>query len=347
MADAGVRRFSKNRLDAGLSEPRWSPVFESDDVERARAHVAPFISQHALEHYSRGAAPVFRHRHATCGSLGFNELTYTMHDGTAKISVPELPGIFLFELNLFGRAELRTGNDVLPFSAGQICVISANTPHYKRWASDGRQVIVKVGRGLIHDALEAMIERPITAPVRFERTPRTVDAWTASLADVVKLVCTDLDRGFENGPDGPAGGLVSGRAAHSVERLFVELLVETIPNNYSHLIGAPAAPAHRSIKRAVEFIHAEARNEIVLDDIAAAAEISRRGLHEGFRRHFGSTPMAYLRAVRLDLARAALRAGAGSVTEVAFDCGFSHLSKFAKAYRERFGEKPSETLARR
>jgi len=34
-----------------------------------------------------------------------------------------------------------------------------------------------------------------------------------------------------------------------------------------------------------------------------------------------------------------------SVTEVALSCGFNHLSKFAKSYRERFGELPSETLA--
>jgi AraC-like DNA-binding protein len=57
--------------------------------------------------------------------------------------------------------------------------------------------------------------------------------------------------------------------------------------------------------------------------------------------------MAYLRNVRLDLARFELKqksSGSTSVTEVAMNCGFSHLSKFASAYKERFGELPSETL---
>ncbi|MBK8211023.1 MAG: helix-turn-helix domain-containing protein [Rhodospirillales bacterium] len=36
-----------------------------------------------------------------------------------------------------------------------------------------------------------------------------------------------------------------------------------------------------------------------------------------------------------------------TVTDVAFDCGFFHLSRFAERYRHTFGEPPSSTLANR
>jgi AraC-like DNA-binding protein len=49
----------------------------------------------------------------------------------------------------------------------------------------------------------------------------------------------------------------------------------------------------------------------------------------------------------LDAAREALISGRGqiSVSEVALEHLFHHLGRFAAAYRQRFGESPSETLA--
>ena len=55
--------------------------------------------------------------------------------------------------------------------------------------------------------------------------------------------------------------------------------------------------------------------------------------------------MTYLKNVRLDLARMDLKnKNNTTVTEIAMNCGFNHLSKFSIKYKERFGELPSETL---
>jgi transcriptional regulator GlxA family with amidase domain len=54
--------------------------------------------------------------------------------------------------------------------------------------------------------------------------------------------------------------------------------------------------------------------------------------------------MSYLRNVRLDHCRRLLVAGTASVTDVAQQCGFTHLGRFSAAYKERFGELPSHTL---
>jgi AraC-like DNA-binding protein len=327
--------------ESGLmrTDDLWSPVFESDDVEQSRAHMAARLSPHLLEHHRDDRAPVFRHRHARCGTLTLHELSYSMYGGDARIRVPDLPGMFLFELNLFGRAELRCGGETVPFSSGCLYVVNASAPHIKRWCSDGRQLFVKIPQPTLEAALAAMIRRPVAAPVRFDTRPRPIDGWTASLANVAKLIYTDLDQG--------SLALIGRNAARSAERLLIELLLETLPNNYSHLIEAPEAPKPAYVKRAVEFIHAESDTAIGLEDIVAVAGVSIRSLYEGFRRHCGQSPMAYLRGVRLDRARTALLKGGGaSVTGVALACGFNHLSKFAKAYRERFGELPSETRLR-
>jgi transcriptional regulator GlxA family with amidase domain len=59
--------------------------------------------------------------------------------------------------------------------------------------------------------------------------------------------------------------------------------------------------------------------------------------------------MTYLRQVRLRRAREALRAAGRDTTTVravAVSLGIMHMSRFAAAYREVFGETPSDTLNR-
>ncbi|WP_160057046.1 helix-turn-helix transcriptional regulator, partial [Shewanella litoralis] len=81
-------------------------------------------------------------------------------------------------------------------------------------------------------------------------------------------------------------------------------------------------------------------------DLAGQLGISVRTLQDGFTRHVGLPPITYLREIRLAQAHADLAAGdAGtSVSATACKWGFTHLGRFAAAYRDRYGEHPSETL---
>jgi AraC family ethanolamine operon transcriptional activator len=83
-------------------------------------------------------------------------------------------------------------------------------------------------------------------------------------------------------------------------------------------------------------------------DLCAAVGAGERTIHEAFREHLGTTPMAYQKALRLNAARQALvRAGARTkVTDVALDWGFLHFGWFSQDYRRLFGETPSQTLHR-
>jgi transcriptional regulator GlxA family with amidase domain len=89
------------------------------------------------------------------------------------------------------------------------------------------------------------------------------------------------------------------------------------------------------------------RQAIHLEDLAGVAGVSARALQLAFRRFRETTPMAYLRVLRLELARRELAQAArnGScVAAVANACGFGHLSRFAAEYKARFNESPAQTL---
>ncbi len=73
--------------------------------------------------------------------------------------------------------------------------------------------------------------------------------------------------------------------------------------------------------------------------------VSRRTLQSGFQHLLGVSPLAYLKAARLQQARRALKQ-VGSVTEAATGAGFWHFGHFAHDYQTLFGEKPSDTLRR-
>src|SRR5579863_3714343 len=135
----------------------------------------------------------------------------------------------------------------------------------------------------------------------------------------------------------------------SAARLLAATALTAFPNTaVTEPTAADRHDAHpRTVRRAVSFIEASAGRDITVGDIAAAAHVTSRALQLAFRRHLDTTPMAYVRSVRLDQARhdldrASLGQGA-TVTAIAYQWGFSSPSRFAEQYRAAYGELPSAT----
>jgi transcriptional regulator GlxA family with amidase domain len=111
-------------------------------------------------------------------------------------------------------------------------------------------------------------------------------------------------------------------------------------------VETPAAQP-RSLRRAIAFIHENAHRDIGLGDIAAAINVTPRSVQYVFRRHLRTTPLEYLRRVRLGRAHRDLQAAdpaVDTVMEIAGRWRFSHPGRFSIAYREAFGHPPSRTL---
>lgn len=100
----------------------------------------------------------------------------------------------------------------------------------------------------------------------------------------------------------------------------------------------------RQVRMAEEFMTTEVGRPITLHAVARAAGASPRAIQLAFQKHRRCTPLQFLQHRRLALARSLLKGQpARSVTDVAIDCGFTHLSRFSGAYRQAFGESPSDT----
>jgi AraC-like DNA-binding protein len=135
----------------------------------------------------------------------------------------------------------------------------------------------------------------------------------------------------------------------AAERLVAGGALTAFPNN---AVDDPSAAdrndAHTdTLRRAIAFIEANPHRDIAVRDIAAAAYVGVRAVQLAFRRHLDTTPMAYLRGVRLDCAHRDLLAAdpaRTTVAAVARRWGFANSGRFAGAYRSAHNCTPGQTL---
>jgi AraC-like DNA-binding protein len=104
------------------------------------------------------------------------------------------------------------------------------------------------------------------------------------------------------------------------------------------------------VKAAEDYALSHVDERIYVTDLCRAAAVSERALEYAFKEVMGLTPVAYLTRLRLHRVRQALLAGthgSTTVSAVALDWGFWHFGDFSRAYKECFGELPSDTLRRK
>lgn len=110
---------------------------------------------------------------------------------------------------------------------------------------------------------------------------------------------------------------------------------------------AAALPRRRmAVERVRRFIHEHLSEAMTLAELCRHAHLQARSLEYGFRDLVGLSPFKYIKMLRLGEVRRRLQmssAAEHSVSEVALDCGFCHLSQFAADYKRVFLESPSAT----
>jgi len=136
---------------------------------------------------------------------------------------------------------------------------------------------------------------------------------------------------------------------------FVDSLVRGLLLAADHtyrdaVASGTASMTPRAIQAAIEVIEQQADLPLTVSDIASRCHVRVRSLQQGFQRHVGMSPMAYLREVRMRRAHQCLLESdptAISVSAVAYRWGFTNLGRFAAAHTARYDEPPSATLRRR
>jgi len=141
------------------------------------------------------------------------------------------------------------------------------------------------------------------------------------------------------------------RVAAHVELLETLLATLRVANDFEPDRGDRTRQAHGlTVKTAEDYALSHADDPLYVSDLCRASAVSERTLEYAFKEVMGLTPMTYLIRLRLHRVRQALVAathGSTTVSAEALNWGFWHFGEFSRAYKECFGELPSDTLRRK
>ncbi|MDQ1302018.1 MAG: hypothetical protein QG595_1 [Pseudomonadota bacterium] len=322
-------------------------VLETADLLAARDHLSRFLWPHSVIPTARRPLVAFRHCSASLGQVSIHALHYG-----AAVQIEAHPDdSYLFLVLLHGAGTLSQDGHTGALNPQIIRAMNPTGPATMRFLADEVNLTLRIPAAPLRAWLEETTGQPASAPLHFAppADPGTgpgtgpANSNAPGLRRFLHFLCGEFEQ--------REAGIVSNpTVCRQLERTLISLVMTELPHTYSESLDAGrTGPAPVYIRTVEHYIMGNADQPITLRDLAGIAGVSERTLQAGFRRYRHTTPMEYLRDHRLDLAHQGLAAGAvggRSVTDVALACGFNHLGKFAKCYRARFGETPSETRRR-
>lgn len=246
-------------------------------------------------------------------------------------------GAWVFGELLSGTAQYSSGGVTRDYVPGDAVLAAQYDEDYATRVEDADLRVVLVDPAFVDDVACG----PDDDPVRFTGYHAT----DASSLALFRSTFAFVRRAVVDAPGVDPQPLVTSAAA----RLLVATALATFPNT---ALTAPTPVDRRdahphALRRAISFIESNSHRDLGSADIAAAAHVSIRALQLALRRHLDTTPMAYVRRVRLHRAHDDLRAADPSrttVAAVAARWGLLDASRFAAQYLAEFSVPPGATL---
>ncbi|EFW24329.1 AraC family transcriptional regulator [Solobacterium moorei] len=224
------------------------------------------------------------------------------------------------------------GEDNFELRAGDVCLINHN--HLHRICSNGDSKcaykVLNVGMSLLmqnpliyEKYLKPMIDDSSFSHISFDGTSGSAGKIASLIADIESLQ--------HNMPSGYELKLIA----------LLHLLFHEI---YLVYIDEPKKPPMDNNafiqKKMIEFIYNHFNEEIILDDIARAGNVSRSQCAKIFNKYAQLSPINFLNKHRLEISLHLLRSTTTSVSEIAQSCGFFDQSYFNRLFLREYGCTP-------
>lgn len=234
-------------------------------------------------------------------------------------------------LILQGRKQVSLGEQTFSFGPGECLLVSHDLPVRSRitkapYLALVFQVDLAAIRGLYDEVAASALEGEPTRAAEVHRAdPGLLDALRRYLALA----------------DAPAHAKVLGPLTS--REIHYRLLTAPFGGMLRSLIRHDSRAS--AIARAIEAIRGDLRSPMAIPDLARQVGMSPSSLHKHFKTITSTTPLQYLKDLRLLEARRLLRTGGTSVTTAAYDVGYESPSQFSREYARKFGVPPRQDLA--
>ncbi len=130
------------------------------------------------------------------------------------------------------------------------------------------------------------------------------------------------------------------------EALLTVLCDVVMPETLSEAVNPRQLRRQELVRKVRELVFEHPEQPLSVAELCTRLHVTRRTLQNGFQETLGTSPATYLRTVRLNAVRRALREqapGSSTIADTAARWGFWHMGHFSKDYKALFGETPSQT----
>jgi AraC-like DNA-binding protein len=319
-------------------------LLTTDDIDQIRAEMTRAISEHVARPTGRATRIFASKAEAAIGDIGLIQLSY---GAEVTITSESCAPYLLVQTPLSGRAVIHSAAQTVESGPAMGTIINPDASLAFDFSRELQLLLLRLPADRLERHCAQLLgerggglDRPLEFELGFSLAGEPGQRWLRLL------------KYFRDEAVGGESSLLqsSPLALAPFEQLLMNTLLSIQPHNHSDaLLRRPSAAAPFYIRRAEDYIRAHAHEPLTLTEIAANSGISPRALHRGFQEFRGVSPMAQLKAVRLQRVRDELLASTPaetSVTDVALKWGFAHLGHFGQDYRSRFGETPAQTLRR-
>lgn len=309
---------------------------EEADAEEMTAHYARTLFPAVVEPLHPDALISVEDRHYTVGHCSI--WNGKCHSGM-NVTLSGGPDAYGLYIPTSGRMSIDVGRRQLASKPGEGLVGDMSSFERLTLHEQRSHMGIAFEKSALIRQLSELLDAPVLDNLEFTDTVDLSSARGMQIATLGQLVwqsltAEDADRSS------------SAFTERLLQAMMIALL-EAVPHNYSARLLKPVSPAiPRRLKRAIEYMHANVGSNMGIAEIAREAGTSVRALQAAFQQFKDTTPLNYLRTIRLQGARDALMdpARLQAVAEIARSWGFSHLGRFAALYHQAFGEMPSDTV---
>lgn len=224
-------------------------------------------------------------------------------------------------------------------------------------ASNGSEGIRKAVR-YVPDLIICDVMMPVMDGLECCR--RLKDEVTTSHIPVLMLTACSMDEQRIQGYDSGADGYLSKPFSSDVllsrckslitnRKRIKELWLKDVPASEKIAASSPALKSVKDIdndfyNRFIEIFKAEMGNaELGIEEIASKMGLERTQFYRKIKALTNFAPVELMRNLRLKQAQHLIKTTDMSMSEIAYEVGFSAPAYFTRCYREAYGETPTET----
>lgn len=283
----------------------------------------------ALQKLLLGAGYTIRYARGSSSASG--DWTYTVGDAPQRFVVVSLLAGSLEwrSSSAITRGTLEAGGSLLLSPGENLTLHAAKKPNQRRNNFTCELTIVSLEPSVLLDAAlrHNFVSRAVEIKLRERSVPhdKRLRSLTADLRDELLAEAP--------GRDSYVGAIV--------DQLTIHILREhAVFRTDAALELSRVGLVDRRIRRAIELMHAHLERDLPLEELAAAAYLSSFHFARLFKKLTGTSPHAYLAAIRMAEAERLLADTDLSITEISQRVGYGSPSHFAKAFRAATGLSP-------